>query len=88
MNKKQIVALVVAFAGLGISQWKGPGAWAAFAAAVTALCLFALPLLARLGQTNPTAAAADEYVQDLEDELEKVNSPKLAAIRVKHGVKP
>lgn len=89
MNAKQYAALTVAIVGQTITMWKGPGAWSTAATIATVVCLLLLPILARLAKTSPKVADAQEYVQeyvqDLEDELEHVSAPRLAALKVKHG---
>lgn len=74
MSPKQIIALVVAIVALAISTWKGPGAWGATSAGITALCLLILPLLRNKPQIS-------EYVTDVEDALEKEQPGKIAEMR-------
>lgn len=82
-----LVTLLVAVAGLLVTAWKGPSAWSAVAATVTAFCIFVTPLLARAAETNPKIAKLEEYVADLEDELESVPGAEtsLAKLKAKHG---
>lgn len=87
MNPKIVIASVVTLAGLLVTAWKGPSTWGAISAALTAACVLALPLLAKATASDPKLSAIEEYVADLEDELELLSGTGacLAALKQKHG---
>lgn len=75
MNIKNLIFTIAALAFAALSAWKGPTVAGAIAGALVALCVLALSL-------HVVPPGAQEYIEDLEEALQK-NAPDAAAKVVK-----